>query len=130
MSLTTPSRRACLLGAVAALAATPLAAGRATSQDFGPGGPDRYFRFEWEKRGRKIDGYVSNTSHRWAARVRLLVEGLDVSATVRSRTTPWVAGGIPSNSRAFFEVPVPEAASYRLSVLSSEWTERRDLRSL
>lgn len=124
------SRRAFLLGGVPALGAVLVRARDALGQNFGPGRADDYFRFEWRKTGRTISGYVYNSSNRWAARVQLLVEGVDRSGKVVNKTTTWVAGGIPANNRAFFEVAVPEAASYRLRVLSYEWVDRRDLRSL
>lgn len=124
------SRRAFLLGAAPALTAMVASAGNAPGQNYAPDSLDRYFRFEWQRSGRKISGYVYNTSNRRAARMQLLVEGVDRSGKIVAKTTTWVAGGVPPNNRAFFEVSVPDAASYRLSVLSFEWVdERRDLRS-
>src|SRR5467141_824419 len=78
---------------------------------------DRYFRLEWSKSGRNVNGYVYNASNRRAAHMQLLVEGLDASGTVVTKTTTWVRD-VPPTNRAFFEVAVPSAPSYRVSVLS------------
>jgi hypothetical protein len=39
-----------------------------------------------------------------------------------TKTTTWVRG-VPPNNRAFFEVAVPTAAAYRVSVQSFDWVE-------
>src|SRR6266705_2840715 len=75
---------------------------------------DHYFRLEWSKTGRKVDGYVYNASNRHAASMRLLVEGVDGSGNVVNKTMTWVLD-VPPNNRAFFEVSAPDAASYRVS---------------
>ena len=85
---------------------------------------DRYFRLEWSKSGRNVNGYVYNSSNRRAAQMQLLVEGLDAAGTVATRTTTWVRD-VPPNNRAFFDVAVPNAPSYRVSVLSFDWVEDR-----
>ena len=51
----------------------------------------------------------------------LLLEGLDGSGRTVAKTTTWV----PPNNRAFFEVPVPTAAAYQVSVQSFDWVEDR-----
>src|SRR6266545_6887486 len=85
---------------------------------------DRYFRLEWSKSGRNVNGYVYNSSNRRAAHMQLLVEGLDAAGTVVAKTMTWVRD-VPPNNRAFFEVAVPNAPSYRVSVLSFDWVEDR-----
>ena len=85
---------------------------------------DRYFKLEWSKTGRSIDGYVYNASNRRAAHMQLLVEGVDGSGKVVTKTTTWVRD-VPPNNRAFFEVSVPNAQSYRVSILSFDWVEDR-----
>jgi len=85
---------------------------------------DRDFKVEWSKAGRNLNGYVYNSSNRRAARMQLLVEGLDASGQVVAKTTTWVRD-VPPNNRAFFEVAVPNAPSYRVSVLSFDWVEDR-----
>src|SRR5437867_10527218 len=85
---------------------------------------DRYFRLEWSKSGRNVNGYVYNSSNRRAAHMQLLVESLDVAGTVVTKTTTWVRD-VPPNNRAFFEIAVPNAPSYRVSVLSFDWVDDR-----
>jgi hypothetical protein len=86
---------------------------------------DQYFRLEWSKNGRNLNGYVYNSSNRRASRMQLLVEGVDDSGKALAKTATWVRD-VPPNNRAFFEVPVPEAPSYRVSVLTFDWIDDRD----
>ena len=86
---------------------------------------DRYFKLEWSKSGRNVNGYVYNSGHRRAVNMQLLVEGLDASGKVVAKTTTWVRD-VPPNNRAFFDVAVPTAPSYRVSVLSFDWIEDGD----
>jgi hypothetical protein len=83
---------------------------------------DRYFRLEWSKNGRKVDGYVYNSSPRRVQRMQLLVEGIDGSGNVVNTTKTWVRD-VPPNNRAFFETSVPDASSYRVSVLTFDWID-------
>ena len=83
---------------------------------------DQYFRLEWSKSGRNVNGYVYNSSMRRAVRMQLLVEGLDASGTLLTKTTTWVRD-VPPNNRAYFDVAVPSAPSYRVSVLTFDWVE-------
>ncbi len=85
---------------------------------------DQTFRLEWSKSGRNVNGYVYNSSNRHAADMRLLVEGVDGSGNVVNKTMTWVRD-VPPNNRAFFEVAVPSAPAYRVSVLSFDWVEDR-----
>jgi hypothetical protein len=52
----------------------------------------------------------------------LLVAGLDGAGKTVTKTTTWVRD-VPPNNRAFFEVAVPTAAAYRVSVQSFDWVE-------
>ncbi|MGH7304944.1 MAG: FxLYD domain-containing protein [Candidatus Rokuibacteriota bacterium] len=85
---------------------------------------DRYFKLEWSREGRNVNGYVYNTGNRRAAHMILLVEGLDGAGKTVAKTTTWVRD-VPPNNRAFFEVAVPTAAAYRVSVQSFDWVEDR-----
>ena len=78
---------------------------------------DSPFRLEWSKDGRKVNGYVYNPTSRYAAMMQLLVEGVDPSGNVVNQTKTWVRD-VPPNNRAYFETPVPDASSYRVSILS------------
>jgi len=106
-----------LLGAV-----EPTGAPARAAQLFAPETIDRNFQLEWSRAGRNISGYVYNTGNRRAARMILLVEGLDGSGKPVTRTTTWVRD-VPPNNRAFFQVAVPTAAAYRVSVQSFDWVE-------
>ncbi len=100
--------------------APPVPAGEVVSKET----LDAYFRLEWSKAGRKVNGYVYNSSNRRAQHMQLLVEGLDAAGAVVSRTSTEVRD-VPPNNRAFFETPVAEAPSYRVSILSFDWIEDR-----
>jgi hypothetical protein len=96
--------------------------------NYAPGSLDHYFRLEWQvtrsPRGPVLDGFVYNTSGLFADRMRLRIEQLDAAGTVVGSTTTWVLGGVPSNNRTWFETRVPEAASYRVEILSFDWIGR------
>jgi hypothetical protein len=83
---------------------------------------DRTFRLEWSKDGRKVNGYVYNTTSRHAAYMQLLVEGVDAAGNVVNSTKTWVRD-IPPNFRAYFDVAVSDAPSYRISILSYKWIQ-------
>jgi hypothetical protein len=85
---------------------------------------DRYFQLEWSRAGKNVNGNVYNTGNRRAAHMILLVEGLDGAGNPVTKTTTWVRD-VPPNNRAFFEVAVPTAAAYRVSVQSFDWVEDR-----
>jgi len=108
-----------LMGAAVTFA-PPVPAGEIVSKET----LDAYFRLEWSKAGRKVNGYVYNSSNRRAQHMQLLVEGLDAAGAVVSRTSTEVRD-VPPNNRAFFETPVAEAPAYRVSILSFDWIEDR-----
>jgi len=111
------------LGTVLALLGAAGPAGApAAAQLFAPETLDRNFRLEWSRAGRNLRGFVYNTGNRRAARMILLVEGLDGSGQPVTRTTTWVRD-VPPNNRAFFQVAVPTAAAYRVTVQSFDWVE-------
>jgi len=93
---------------------------------YGPQTLDRYFTLEWSRVGRNVNGFVYNTGNRRAEHMILLVEGLDGSGATVTKTTTWVRD-VPPNNRAFFEVAVPIAAAYRVSVQSFNWVEDQGL---
>jgi hypothetical protein len=84
--------------------------------------PDPAFRVEWSKEGRKVNGYVYNQTSRYAARMSLLVEGVDASGKVVAATRTWVPD-VPPNNRAYFQVAVPDAPSYRITIVSYNWIQ-------
>lgn len=109
------------LVAAAGAVAPPAPAGDVVSKET----IDAYFRLEWSKSGRKVNGYVYNSSNRRAGQMQLLVEGLDPAGAVVSKTSTSVRD-VPPNNRAFFETSVGEAPSYRVSIISFDWVEERD----
>jgi hypothetical protein len=96
-----------------------------SAQTFAPESLEQDFRLEWQvARGRKgpgIEGYVYNKAMRTAERMRLQIDRLDASGKVVGSSTVWVFGTIREDGRAYFSASVPEAASYRVSVLSFDW---------
>jgi hypothetical protein len=114
-----------LLAIVAMLSALALARGSAQSVEVAQAVDatvDPTFRLEWSKDGRRVNGYVHNPTSRYAAYMQLLVEGVDPAGNVVSQTKTWVRD-VPPNNRAFFEVSVPDAPSYRVSILSYKWIQ-------
>ena len=113
---------------IAALAVAALLTGAAgvSAQIYAPQSLESSFRLEWEvthgRKGPAIEGYVYNKARRTAERMRLQIERLDASGQVVGSSTAWVLGGIPMDGRAYFYASVPDAASYRVQVLSFDWT--------
>ena len=84
------------------------------------------FQLEWQVMqgpgGPSVKGHVLNVALLPARDLRLLVEGLDTSDHVVTRTLGVLPIIVPSRSSVPFDVPVPgTAASYRVSVQSFEW---------
>ena len=111
-----------LYGAVATLSARAPAIGLAAAAAEAQETSDRAFRLEWSKDGRKVDGYVYNQTSRHAAKMNLLVEGVDGSGKVVAAIRTWVAD-VPPNNRSYFEVAVPDAPSYRITIVSYNWIQ-------
>lgn len=113
MSQTT--RRALLaVGAAATLLA-------ATNAMHTPARAAELYAPETLDRSRTSTDTVYSTGNRRAAHMILLVESLDGSGKTVTTTT-WVRD-VPPNNRAYFEVAVPTAAAYRVSVQSFDWVE-------
>lgn len=113
---------------ITALTVAALLTGAAgvSAQIYTPQSLERYFRLEWQMtRGRKgpaIEGFVHNQAMRSAEHMRLQIERLDASGKVVGSSTVWVLGTIRMDGRAHFSAFVPDAASYRVQVLSFDWT--------
>jgi hypothetical protein len=93
---------------------------------YAPETTERYFPVEFQvtknRKGPAVEGYVYNRGHQSAQRVRLQIERLDTAGGVVGSSTIWIPGEVPMESRAFFSAAVPEAASYRVQVVSFDWT--------
>jgi len=91
---------------------------------------ERYFRLQWEAtpgaRGPEIAGYVENVSDLPVDRMRILVERLDAGGAVIGSTTTWVMGPVIARHRNYFTARVPAASSYRVRILTFEWSNCRD----
>ena len=89
---------------------------------------DRYLRIEYDvspaAARTMVSGYVYNQRAGYRAeRMQLSIERLDAAGKVIGTSTTWVFGGVPPSSRAFFSTRVEPAASYRVQVLTFEWTQ-------
>jgi hypothetical protein len=87
---------------------------------------ERYFHVEFEvtrkRKGPAVEGYLYNDARQTAQRVRLQIQHLDAAGTVVGSSAVWVTGDVPMGSRAFFSAPGADAASYRVQVLSFDWS--------
>ncbi len=99
-----------LLGSVAS---TP-------AQNFAMVDGEKYFTIDWERgqyRGRpSVRGYIANRWGLAATNLRLKVEGLDGTGAVTSTTIDRVPGDVAPGSRGYFEILVPPAPNYRVSL--------------
>jgi hypothetical protein len=76
--------------------------------------------------GVRLGGYVYNDYDSSTSRVILLVEGMSSGGDVARRTVVYVPGEIPGRNRTYVSVDVPAASSYRVRVLSFDFTYCRD----
>lgn len=107
----------------------PAAVGSAGAENYAVYGAERYFKLEWQSSTRGgqslVSGYVVNEFGLPARDVRLRIESLDAAGGVTATTIGYVAGLAPPGSHVPFEVRVPAAASYRVSILSFDWLQHR-----
>ena len=89
-----------------------------------------YFRLQWHTRfgarGPEVAGYVDNVGNVPVDRMQLLVERLDAGGTVLGASRTWVMGVIAPQQRTHFTTRVAPAPSYRVSILTFDWTNCRD----
>jgi len=116
--------RHALAGLIVALFLASAAPGRAQTL-YVPETTDRYFQIEFDvsrnRKGPAVEGYVYNRGRQTAQRVRLQIQRVDAAGSVVGSSTIWVHGDVPMEARAFFSASVPEAASYRVQVVSFDW---------
>src|SRR5215470_13230935 len=95
------------------------------AQNFGMVDEEKYLTIDWEngkyKGKSSVRGYISNRWGRAATDVHVKVEGLDAAGTVTSTTIDQVLGDVGPGSRSYFEILVPPAPSYRVSLASYSW---------
>lgn len=108
--------------AIAVLAAPTIAS---AMESPGAGGMLGELQVDWEQRqrgsGAVIGGYVYNSGGTAAVQVMVLAEGLDGGGQRVSSTFGNVMGTVPAFGRAYFEMRVPSAVSYRVSIQSADW---------
>jgi hypothetical protein len=116
--------RHAITGLTIALLLASAAPGRAQTI-YAPETTDRYFQVEFDvtrnRKGPAVEGYVYNRGRTAAQRVRLQIQRVDAAGSVVDSSTIWVQGDVPMDARAFFSASVPEAASYRVTVVSYDW---------
>lgn len=64
----------------------------------------------------RIQGYIVSRYGRSAEPVRVLVQALDASGAPVGYRIAWVPGGVPGFGRAYFDVALPAADHYQVSV--------------
>jgi len=111
-----------------ALVGVLLLATATEAQNFGAVGWEKFFTLDWEAaahRGRSVvRGYVVNEYGAPAARIQLLVEGVNGAGAVVATTMAHVFSEVQPGGRAYFEVPAPgPSGAYRVRVLSWERIE-------
>jgi hypothetical protein len=118
-------KAAALLASLLLLASTALA-----RSAYAPGSLDIWFTLDWKlvpgARGENIEGFVYNKSNQPTDRMQLSIEALDASGQIIGRSSTWVLGGVPPNSRTWFTTPAPAvgAANYRIEIQSFDWVGR------
>jgi hypothetical protein len=87
-----------------------------------------FFHVQWtaetDRRGQpRLSGYVFDDYGEPATNVELQITALDASGQQIGRVTAPVAGTVPAEGNAYFDVPVPAASSYAVVVDSFEFLE-------
>jgi hypothetical protein len=76
--------------------------------------------------GSVVWGHLQTTGPYTFHRIRVLVDGLDGADQIVAQQVAWVPGTLAWPSRLYFEVPMPPAESYRVSVFSwDRWESDR-----
>jgi hypothetical protein len=89
---------------------------------------DQFFHVEWSTvAGRDghphLTGYVYNDYEEPAIHVQLRISELDSAGQETGLLVQPVDETVPAKGRAYFDVPVPDRASYRVGVESFEFLE-------
>jgi len=81
-----------------------------------------YFRVESQMTVRDgktlVSGTVWNTSRWSATRIQLLVDGVDAGGTPVVQRVIWLGADLAAGTHGAFEVPMPAASGYRVSVFA------------
>jgi len=83
---------------------------------------EQHFRVESQTTMREgkalVTGTVWNTTNWGAKRIQLLVEDVDTGGTPVTQRVVWLGIDLPAGTHGYFEVPMPAASGYRVSVFS------------
>jgi hypothetical protein len=91
-------------------------------------GWEQFFKIDWQagQRGAKpvVYGYLKNDWGMPAAKIQLLVEGIDASGAVVGQKVEWLGPILNPGIRTYYEVAVPwQTPTYRVSVFAFEWVQ-------
>jgi len=90
-------------------------------------GWQQFFRVQWDATRQRdqplVEGYITNIWGFAALNVRLLVNGYDASGQQVGQLISWGPYEIDCGSRVYFNVPVPRAATYEVSIFSWSWIQ-------
>ena len=90
-------------------------------------GWQQFFRVEWDAThrdgGSTVEGYIVNAWGFPALNVRLLVTGYDASGQQVGQLLAWGPSEIDYGARVYFNVPVPNAASYDVAIFAWNWVQ-------
>jgi hypothetical protein len=115
---------------LAVLLVVALAMGCAPAAPTGATGPLQPLMVGWEQHatidyraaprgdGVVVWGYLRTTSPYTFHRIRVLVDALDASNQITAQQIAWVPGTLGWPGALYFEVPMPTAPAYRVSVFS------------
>src|SRR5262245_5741275 len=91
-------------------------------------GWEQFFMLDWQvSQGRNqplVWGHIFNDWGMPAARVQLLVEGLDAQGKIVGQKVHWLGSTLSPGIKDYFEVPVPwQAPTHRVSVFAYDWVQ-------
>ena len=90
-------------------------------------GWQQYFRIQWDATQRDgqpaVEGYITNVWPFTALNLRLLINGYDASGQMVGQLLSWGPSEIDYGNRVYFIVPVPQAATYEISIFAWTWVQ-------
>jgi hypothetical protein len=91
-------------------------------------GWQQFFRVQWDASRldgqRLVEGYITNVWNFPAQKVQVLVSGYDDSGQQVGQLVAWGPNRINPGARVYFDVSVPPAASYDVSIFAWDWVQR------
>ena len=90
-------------------------------------GWQQFFRIQWDVSRQEgqpvVEGYITNVWGFTALNVRLLVNGYDATGQMVGQLISWGPNEIDYGNRMYFNVPVPQAATYEVAIFSWNWVQ-------